>query len=101
MSAEQVDKRVAIKPRHLPRCGQTLTGHHPHPQRHQEIVIPPVRAQVIEYQLHTLRCRHFNLLTEACWPEGVSRRTFGPSVQAWVSLLAGANAVPRPGCGRR
>ena len=27
--------------------------------------------------------------TEADWPEGVSRPTFGPSVQAWVALLAG------------
>ena len=52
-------------------------------------MIPPVRAQVIEYQLHALRCRHCEGLTEADWPEGVSRHTFGPSVQAWVGLLAG------------
>ena len=49
-----------------------------------------MQAQIIEYQLHTLRCRHCDRLTEAGWPEGVSRHTFGPSVQAWVGLLAGA-----------
>ena len=49
-----------------------------------------MRAEVIEYQLHTLRCGHCDRLTEAGWPEGVSRHTFGPSVQAWVGLLAGA-----------
>ena len=38
----------------------------------------------------TLRCAHCDRLTAAGWPEGVSRHTFGPSVQAWVSLLAGA-----------
>ena len=53
--------------------------------------IPPIRAHVTEYQLHTLRCQHCNLLTEAAWPVGVPRRSFGPSVQAWVGLLAGAD----------
>ena len=52
--------------------------------------IPPVRIQVTEYQLHTLRCPHCQALTEASWPEGVSRRAFGPRVQALVSLLSGA-----------
>ena len=87
---EQVDELVPIKPSTCHRCGQALSGNDPHPLRHQEVVIPPVRAQVIEYQFHTLRCRHCDILTEAPWPEGVSRRTFGPSVQAWVGLLSGA-----------
>ena len=56
----------------------------------EEVVIPPVRAQVIEYQFHSLRCRHCDTLTQAPWPEGLSQRTFGPSVQAWVGLLSGA-----------
>ena len=86
---EQVDRLIPVKPRHCGQCGHSLTGDDPHPQRHQEVVIPPVRAQVIEYQLHALRCRHCEGLTEADWPEGVSRPTFGPSVQAWVGLLAG------------
>ena len=90
MSVEQVDELVPIKPSTCRRCGQALCSDDPHPLRHQEVVIPPVRAQVIEYQFHTLRCRHCYTLTEAPWPEGVSRRTFGPSVQAWVGLLSGA-----------
>ena len=90
VSVEQVDERIPVKPSNCHRCGHRLTGDDPHPQRHQEVVIPPLRAEVIEYQLHTLRCAHCDRLTEAGWPEGVSRHTFGPSVQAWVSLLAGA-----------
>ena len=35
---------------------------------------------VIEYQLHTRRCRCCDHLTEAGWPEGVSRHTFGLEV---------------------
>ena len=87
---EQVDEVIPIKPDHCHRCGHALTGDDPHPQRHQEVVIPPVRARVIEYQRHTLRCRRCDLLTEAGWPEGVSRHTYGASAQAWVGLLAGA-----------
>ena len=89
VSVEEVDQLIPVKPSQCRQCGHTLTGHDPHPQRHQEVVIPPLRAQVIEYQLHTLRCRHCERLTAADWPEGVSRHTYGPSVQAWVGLLAG------------
>lgn len=57
VSVEQVDE-LPIKPSTCRRCGQALCGDDPHPLRHQEVVIPPVRTQVIEYQFHTLRCRH-------------------------------------------
>ena len=90
MPIEQVDQVIPVKPDRCHRCGHALTGDDPHPRRHQEVVIPPVRAQILEYRLHTLRCGHCGLVTEADWPAGVSRHTFGPSVQAWVSLLAGA-----------
>ena len=90
VAVEQVDERIAVKPSICHGCGHPLTGHDPHPQRHQEVVIPPLRASVLEYQLHTLRCRRCHRLSAADWPEGVSRHTFGPSVQAWVGLLAGA-----------
>ncbi len=90
VTVEQVDERIPVKPSQCHGCGHPLTGDDPHPQRHQEVVLPALRAEVIEYQLHTLRCAHCDRLTEAGWPEGVSRHTFGPSVQAWVGLLAGA-----------
>ena len=90
VSVEQVDELIPVKPSTCHGCGHPLTGDDPHPQRHQEVVIPPLRAEVIEYQVHTLRCAHCDRLTEAGWPEGVSRHTYGPSVQAWVGLLAGA-----------
>ena len=90
MPAERVDQWIPVKPGACHRCGHRLRGEDPHPRRHQQVEIPPVRAQVLEYQLHTLRCPACDRLTEADWPAGVSRRTFGPSVQAWVGLLAGA-----------
>ena len=90
VSVEQVDALVPVKPSACQHCGQSLSGEDPHPQRHQVVAIPPVQAQVTEYQFHTLRCGHCDLLTEAPWPPDVPRRTFGPSVQAWVGLLSGA-----------
>ena len=90
VSVDEADELIPVKPSTCSGCGQPLAGDDPHPQRHQEVVIPPVRAQVVEYQLHTLRCAHCACLTVADWPKGVSRHTYGPSVQAWVGLLAGA-----------
>ena len=51
VSVEQVDELIPVKPSNCHRCGHPLTGDDPHPQRHQEVVIPPFcDAEVIEYQ---------------------------------------------------
>ena len=90
LPVDQVDGVVPIKPINCRHCRQALCGDDAHPQRHQVVEVPPVRAQVTEYQLHTLRCRHCDTLTEAARPDTVPRSTFGPSIQAWVGLLSGA-----------
>ena len=95
LSVEQVDDLVPVKPCTCHQCGQKLTGDDPHPRRHQVTEIPPVRAYVTEYRFHTLRCQHCDTLTEAAWPAGVPRRSFGSSVQAWVGLLTGAYRVSK------
>ena len=46
----------------------------------RKVVLPPLRAEVIEYQLHPLRCAHCDRLTEAGWARGPWRGT--PSVPA-------------------
>ena len=89
LPVDQVDGVVPIKPVNCRHCGQALSGDDAHPQRHQVVEVPPVRVQVTEYRLHTLRCRHCDTLTEAEWPEAVPRSAFGPSIQAWVGLLSG------------
>ncbi len=87
---EQVDDVVALKPSTCASCGETLWGDDAHPQRHQVTEVPPVRAQVTEYQVHTLRCPHCQEWTQADAPEGVLDSAFGPRVHALVSLLSGA-----------
>lgn len=87
---DHVDEMIPVKPASCRQCRQPLTGDDPHPMRHQVIEVPQVQARVTEYRMHTLRCTHCTTLTEAEWPEGVPRNTFGPSVQAWVGLLSGS-----------
>lgn len=58
------------------------------PYRHQVTEIPPAIAEVTEYRLHTLTCP-CGTETRAQLPSGVPRGTFGPRLQAMVSLLSG------------
>ena len=89
-SRDEVNEIVPVKPATCGSCGHPLQGEDVHPQRHQVVEIPPVQAQVTEYELHTLRCTHCGLLTEAPWPVGVPRGAFGPRIQALVGLLSGS-----------
>ena len=84
----QVDEVVAVKPSVCRSCGAELSGDDGHPLRHQVTEIPPVRAYVTEYQLHTLACPHCQMLTEATLPDGVPSGAFGPRVQALTGLLS-------------
>ena len=90
LSVEQVDTLVPVKPTSCRQCGHALSGDDPHAQRRQVFEIPPVRPQVTEYQVHTLRGPGGDVLTEADGPESVPRSSFGPRVQAWIGLLSGA-----------
>ena len=88
LPVEQVDEVVPVKPSGCRSCGADLSGEAAHPFRHQVTEIPPVRATVTEYQLHTLACSHCQTLTEASLPEGVPSGAFGPRVQALTRLLS-------------
>ena len=83
-----VDEVVPVKPSVCRSCGQVLSGEDDHPFRHQVSELPPVRAYVTEYQLHTLACPQCQTVTEAVLPEGVPSGAFGPRVQALTGLLS-------------
>ncbi|MEW6752592.1 MAG: IS66 family transposase, partial [Candidatus Latescibacterota bacterium] len=95
LPVDQVDAVVPVRPTHCRQCGAALSGDDPHARRYQVTDIPPVRLQVTEYQLHTLRCAHCDTLTEAAWPEGVPTGSVGPRLQALVGLLGGAYRLSR------
>ena len=87
---EEVDEVVVVKPEQCAHCGAQLTDSDPDPTRHQVSELPPIRAIVTEYQLHTLHCAVCGESTRAALPEGVPRGAFGPRVQALVGLFSGA-----------
>ena len=89
-SVEEVDEVVVVKPERCAHCGAQLMDSDPYPTRHQVTEVPPIRATVTEYQLHTLHCAACGGSTRAELPEGVPRGAFGPRVQALAGLFSGA-----------
>ena len=87
---EEVDEVVVVKPETCTQCHVPLVGDDPMPWRHQVIEIPPIRPVVSEYQWHQLVCPACGMVTRAPWPAGVPSGTYGPRVQAMVTLCTGA-----------
>ena len=81
---------VALKPTRCRGCGHRLVGRDPQPLRHQVLELPPIRPDVIEYQLHRLSCPHCGLSTCARLPTGVPTGGHGPRLQSVLSLMTGA-----------
>ncbi len=92
---DQVDETQCCKPDVCEECGESLCGEDHEALRHQVTEIPPVRAVVVEYQLHRLLCRCCGHWTRAKLPAGVPRGAFGPRLQAMVALLSGVYRVSR------
>jgi transposase len=89
VSAEQLKASYDIKPDTCQRCGHHLEGEDPEPYRHQVAEVPPMKAEVSEYRIHTLTCPECQAETRAELPAGVPTSSFGPRLQAMISLLTG------------
>ena len=84
---EQLHGVVACKPGSCSGCGASLQEDDPKPRRHQVAEIPPIRPDVIEYQIHRLTCSGCGQITDGSLPEGVPTGSFGPRLRAMLSLL--------------
>lgn len=89
------DTVECCKPQTCDGCGAALFGADRSPLLHQVTETPPARAVVIEYQLHSLKCRRCGLRTRAKLPCGAPRGNFGPRLQATVALLSGVYRMSR------
>jgi transposase len=85
---DQVQRTVRCVPAACRRCGQPLCGADPAPLRHQVAELPAVVPDVVEYQLHRLKCPCCHTSTCGTLPPGVSGH-FGPRLEATLALLAG------------
>jgi transposase len=92
---EQVHETFDCKPAHCRRCGHGLASEDAHPLRHQVAEIPPIQPTITEYRLHRLHCPRCSTSTCGAVPPGVPTGTFGPRLQAVLSLLAGGYRLGR------
>jgi transposase len=76
------------KPTTCRRCGQPLAGNDPNPLRYQVAELPVAVPDVVEYQLHRLRCPCCRTTTCGALPPG-AKGHFGPRLEATLALLAG------------
>lgn len=76
------------KPFSCAECGEKLTGCDPQPYRHQIIEMPIVRPEVVEYRLHSLDCEHCGAKTRAELPAGVTPKSYGEGLAAWIAILS-------------
>jgi hypothetical protein len=83
------DQVIELRPTACEQCGSLLLGADPQPVRRQISAIPPTRAVITEYQLHTLSCLHCGNAHTAAWPAGLPSGSFGPRVQAIAAYLTG------------
>ena len=91
---DKVDRIEPLWPERCEHCARDLTTtpirvEVGEPIRHQVTEIPPARATVVEYQMHSQHCPDCCLATTAALPAGVPTSSFGPCLQTVVSVLSG------------
>lgn len=98
---ERISQTVPLVPKRCPRC-QTLLPKEagpddPEPTRHQVADLPPVRAEVIEYQGHGRTCPCCGEVTWANIPAEIRQHSIGPGLAAAMAYLAGCHQVSKRG----
>jgi hypothetical protein len=85
---EQVDEIVPCKPEQCAGCGTVLEGEDPEPYRYQTVELPPVKAVVTEYQVHTLQCE-CGTVNRGELPQEAVASQFGPNLVGLIAILMG------------
>jgi len=97
---ERVTRVVRFLPKRCDECNALLPTragpNDPEPTRHQVADLPPVRAEVIEYQGHARTCR-CGVVTRARIPETIRQQRIGPGLAAAMAYFAGCHQVSKRG----
>ena len=72
-------------------CGYGLAGEDTQPHRHQIVDLPILTPYITEYRLHELECEHCGEKTRAALPEGVSPKSYGAKLAAFVAMMSAEN----------
>jgi transposase len=88
---------VPCRPAQCRRCG-TAFPPDSQPARqvpHRVVELPPIRAQITEYQVWGCACAACGTRTWGALPAGTPRSGFGPRLQACAAVLAGSFGLSR------
>jgi transposase len=98
---ERLHQVVPFVPSHCERCHQPLppqpAPEDPEPTWHQVAELPPVAAQVTEYQGHYRTCLGCGRLNHAPIPQDLKAHSVGPRLAATLGYLAGSHRVSQRG----
>lgn len=98
---DRVTRVETFVPTHCRRCRAPLAAaagpDDPAPTRFQVADLPPVRAEVVEYQGHGRCCPGCGEVTWHAIPAGHCRHSIGPGLAAAAGYLAGAHQVSKRG----
>jgi transposase len=93
--AEEVSRIVVSRPTSCASCGALLLGEDPAPSRRQVTELPRIEPEVVEYQVHCLRCLACGQETRGEWPTEMPAGCFGSRLQATTGYLSGRFGVSR------
>jgi transposase len=100
---ERVDQIIPLLPSECRHCGQPL------PQRIEQVStvgevhryqvseLPPLQAQILEYQCHKVACPHCGQANRAELPAEVQTSLFGPRLAGLIAYLTVGLRIPRRG----
>jgi transposase len=98
---ERVTRRRHFIPQRCARCAAPLSNQagpdDPEPRRFQVVELPPVAAEVTEYQAHARTCPCCGALTQATIPADVRAHSVGPRLTATLSYLSGCHGLSKRG----
>jgi transposase len=100
---ERVDQIVAVLPADCRHCGQALPQQLEQVRtvgqvyRYQVCELPPLRAQIIEYQCHKVACSHCGQAPRAAPPAEVQISLFGSRLAGLIAYLTVGLRIPRRG----
>jgi transposase len=89
LPVEAVDDLIVCRPEVCTACGTDLVEMDGAPYRYQVTEIPVVKAQVVEYQVHTVNCPCCQAVNGGQLPSEVAAGQFGPRVVSLVAVLMG------------
>jgi transposase len=101
LSPERITKMIRFIPEKCCRCQAALPAqagaNDPEPSWHQVVELPPLVAEVTEYQGHTRTCRACGVQTHAAIPAAIRRHGIGPRLAGFLAYLRGAHQVSQRG----